>query len=296
MKVVKSLLFVVMLMISCTGKKQANNTEESKSLTFDSIVAEEIIKLFPEKSDSLPCATLNISFVFPANYGSKEELQKLQTVFNEKVLGEDYVKAASPQEVINNYITQYADFYRKDLVEMYEDELDEMLVVNPNALSYGRDLKNKITFVNENLVSFTVFNWEYTGGAHGYASQFNYSINLKTFKPITLDEIMNSDYHESLKQIVKNKLLRVMAVKTKDFRDYVISDDELKTFFFDFDKIEVNDNFILTETGIFFTYNPYDIAAYASGLFKVEIPYAEITHLLNVELFEKFFPNTKLNK
>lgn len=56
----------------------------------------------------------------------------------------------------------------------------------------------------------------------------------------------------------------------------------------------VNDNFMLTETGMTFTYNPYDIAAYASGLFEVEIPYGEIAHLLNREAFEELFPDTGL--
>jgi len=60
------------------------------------------------------------------------------------VLGEEYVDAASPHEAVQAYATQYADFYRDDLQDMYENELEEVLVDNPNALHYGRDAKNKI--------------------------------------------------------------------------------------------------------------------------------------------------------
>ncbi len=285
-----------LLITSCTGKQRGGsgdgNNKQAVELTFDSIVVEETILLFPDKSiDDAPGATLNISFTYPATFGTGEQLQKLQAVFYTMVLGEEFADAASPHEAVQAYAAQYADFYRDDLQDMYEDELDEMLVINPNALHYGRDAKNKIVFANENLVSFTCFYWEYTGGAHGYAPQFNYSVNLQTFESITLEQVMNSNYQAPLTGIIKEKLLRVMEEKVKDIFDDPIDDNQLKSFFNDYDAIEANDNFMLTETGMTFTYNPYDVAAYASGLFEVEIPYGEIAHLLNREAFEELFPD-----
>ncbi len=293
------LLALALLITSCTGKLRGGssdgNNKQAVELTFDSIVVEETILLFPDRSiDDAPGAKLIISFTYPATFGTGEQLQKLQAVFYAKVLGEEFADAASPHEAVQAYAAQYADFYRGDLEEMYEDELEEMLVINPNALNYGRDAKNKITFVNENLVSFTCFYWEYSGGAHGFAPEFHYSVNLQTLEPITLDQVMNSGYQAPLTGIIKEKLLRVMEEKTKDYRDQDVVDDELKTFFFNYDAIEANDNFMLAETGMTFTYNPYDIAAYASGLFEVEIPYGEIAHLLNREAFAELLPDTDL--
>jgi hypothetical protein len=290
------LLLIALLAVSCMGKQRGDSSDGSNSqvfeLTFDSIVVEEKIMLFPDSSiDDAPCATLNISFTYPATFGTEEQLQKLQAVFYAKVLGEEYVDAASPHEAVQEYAAQYTDFYRGDLQDMYEDEIDEMVVINPNALYYGRDAKNKIMFANENLVSFTCFYWEYTGGAHGYAPQFNHSVNIQTFESITLEQVMNSNYQAPLTGIIKEKLVRVMDEKVKDLFDDPIDDNQLKSFFNDYDAIEANDNFMLTETGLTFTYNPYDIAAYASGLFEVEIPYSEIAHLLNREAFKKLFPD-----
>ncbi len=290
------LLLLALLTISCTGKPRGGsndgNNKQAVELTFDSIVVEETILLFPDRFiDDAPGATLNISFTYPATFGTGEQLQKLQAVFCAMVLGEEYADAASPHEAVQAYSAQYADFYRDDLEDMYEDELEEVLVDNPNALHYGRDAKNKIIFANENLVSFTCLYWEYTGGAHGYAPQFNHSVNLQTLEPITLDQVMNSGYQAPLTGIIKEKLLRVMEEKVKDIFDDPIDDNQLKSFFNDYDAIEANDNFMLTETGMTFTYNPYDIAAYASGLFEVEIPYGEIAHLLNREAFEELFPD-----
>jgi hypothetical protein len=289
-------LVLALLITSCSGKQRGGsndgNNKQAVELTFDSIVVEETILLFPDRSiDDAPGATLNISFTYPATFGTGEQLQKLQAVFYAMVLGEEYVDAASPHEAVQAYATQYADFYRDDLQDMYENELEEVLVDNPNALHYGRDAKNKIVFANENLVSFTCFYWEYTGGAHGYAPEFHHSVNLQTLEPVTLDQVLNSGYQAPLTGIIKEKLLRVMEEKVKDIFDDPIDDNQLKSFFNDYDAIEANDNFMLTETGMTFTYNPYDVAAYASGLFEVEIPYGEIAHLLNREAFEELFPD-----
>jgi len=116
-------------------------------------------------------------------------------------------------------------------------------------------------------------------------------VNIQTFESITLEQVMNSNYQAPLTGIIKEKLVRVMEEKVKDLFDDPIDDNQLKSFFNDYDAIEANDNFMLTETGLTFTYNPYDIAAYASGLFEVEIPYSEIAHLLNREAFKKLFPD-----
>lgn len=290
------LLVLALLITSCSGKQRGGsndgNNKQAVELTFDSIVVEETILLFPDRSiDDAPGATLNISFTYPATFGTGEQLQKLQAVFYAMVLGEEYVDAASPHEAVQAYATQYADFYRDDLQDMYENELEEVLVDNPNALHYGRDAKNKIMFANENLLSFTCFYWEYSGGAHGYAPEFHHSVNLQTLEPVTLDQVLNSGYQAPLTGIIKEKLLRVMEEKVKDIFDDPIDDNQLKSFFNDYDAIEANDNFMLTETGMTFTYNPYDVAAYASGLFEVEIPYGEIAHLLNREAFEELFPD-----
>ncbi|MGI6572827.1 MAG: DUF3298 domain-containing protein [Fermentimonas sp.] len=289
------ILLFALLITSCTGKQRGGSgdgdNKQAVELTFDSVVVEETILLFPDRSiDDPPGATLNISFTYPTTFGAGEQLQKLQAVFYAKVLGDEFSDAASPHEAVQAYAAQYTDFYRGDLQDMYENELEEVLVNNPNALHYGRDAKNKIVFANENLVSFTCFYWEYTGGAHGYAPQFNHSVNLQTLEPVTLDQVLNSSYQAPLTGIIKEKLLRVMEEKVKDIFDAPIDDNQLKSFFNDYDAIEANDNFMLTETGMMFTYNPYDIAAYASGLFEVEIPYGEIAHLLNREAFEKLFP------
>lgn len=92
------ILFFALLITSCTGKPRGSssdgNNKQTVELTFDSIVVEETILLFPDRSiDDAPAATLNISFTYPATFGTGEQLQKLQAVFYAKVLGKEFADA-----------------------------------------------------------------------------------------------------------------------------------------------------------------------------------------------------------
>jgi len=286
-------LSLSLLAFSCTETKHSSSADE---IVYDSTIVKKIIKLDPNRQDSLPCATLDIQFTYPTAFGTKEDLQKLQSIFCEIVLGEGYAEAKSPQEAVEKYISQYTDSYRKDLEEVYGDAIDEMLESNSAGLNFAQITKNKIVFANKNLLSFTNFGWEYTGGVHGLGSQTNHSINTQTIEPITLNQIFSADYEMPLTEIIKEKLLKVAAEKAKERNGQLVSnDEELKTLF-EYDSVEVTDNFMLTESAIVFTYNPYAIASYSMGQFDVQIPYTEIAHLLYLEAFAKFFPDMDLQE
>jgi hypothetical protein len=53
--------------------------------------------------------------------------------------------------------------------------------------------------------------------------------------------------------------------------------------FFNLDEIYPNNNFYADETGITYTFNEYEIAAYVVGAVSVQIPYENIRHLLRRE-------------
>ena len=46
-------------------------------------------------------------------------------------------------------------------------------------------------------------------------------------------------------------------------------------------ELEPTDNFYLTENGISFFYNVYDIAPYAVGAIEISLPYEMLSHLLS---------------
>jgi hypothetical protein len=64
--------------------------------------------------------------------------------------------------------------------------------------------------------------------------------------------------------------------------------------FFTIDDIVPNENFWLSEKGIHYSYNQYEIAPYAMGVIDVTVPYSELTDILLPEsIVAKLFLNKK---
>ena len=269
---------------------EKTNTHETTALVFDSITVSKKIKLMPDESHNLPYATVDIHFVYPAKFGDEEELKKLQLLFYEKFFGEKYDDVVSPQDAADNYLNGYTEWSRERCAEEYLNYSRTLDVWDEEAFydyQYERIFKNSIVFLNERLLSFTIHLFSYSGGIHGVDTGKNYTIDLKNKKYVELDELFVEENFPPLTTIVKKKLLDAIRIDENE------EDEMLKEYFFDFDAIGVTTNFMLTESGIFFTYNPYEIAPYGDGeLIEVEVPYDEIKGLLKPDALAKFFPTS----
>ena len=134
---------------------------------------------------------------------------------------------------------------------------------------------NKITYNKSGLLCFTVNFENYTGGAHGSHSYFNHIINLKTGSAVTEKEVFIDNYEDDLAKILvdaiakQNQVTDVKALENMGF--------------FSVDEIFPNGNFSVDETGINYTFNEYEIAAYVVGATHVHLSYEEIRHLARKE-------------
>lgn len=279
MKTTIYLLLLTLVSVSCTGKQQ----KTADKLTFDSIAVEQKIKLLPNEPDSVPYATVYINFTYPDGFRSAEELKKLQGLFYKEAFGENYADAPAPGYVIDTYTENYTDTYRENAAEfnemLSEFEADEFPYYR---FSYFSTISNKIEYENAAFVSFSVYTEDYQGGAHGANLKYNATINLNTVAKIQESDIFIPDYKEAFAQVVRKKLLEQMQEVAGG------SDDEVKLYFFDFDNIYPNNNFLMNGTGLQYIYNIYEIAPFASGTFEISIPYSEIMHLLKPDVLTEF--------
>ena len=114
--------------------------------------------------------------------------------------------------------------------------------------------------------------WICTGGAHGAHAYNHHVIDLKTAKPIPEADIFVEGYEEKLAQILVDQIAK---------QNNVANNKELENIgFFSIDEIFPNGNFMVDLTGITYSFNEYEIAAYVVGATHVQLPYKEIRHLL----------------
>lgn len=166
-----------------------------------------------------------------------------------------------------------ASVYFAALKEIWDNIDDEYY---PSGLSSALNLRAR--HLNERLVTYQLYTFEYSGGAHG-----GYQERLVSFDFVHNREI---DFKYLFKPNSEKDVLDVLleeAQKTYRYKEW--QPDILKRVV---DKDENGNptgiyNFPcpgLSEEGVVFSFNPYSISCFAAGAFHFTIPYDRIKHCL----------------
>lgn len=265
----KAVIAVFLIGIFAAGCNPKTKQVAENNITFDSIQVDKTYHLL-ENQDNPNC-NLQMNFVYPVKYTNKEVLKKVQKQFVLAYFGETY-ETLAPADAIAKYTEDYLNAY-KDLEKDFKDELTKKEDAPVEAwYSYYEMSSDKIALNKNDILSFTVYFENYTGGAHGSHSANNHSINLNTGDPITEEEIFVENYQDELAKILTDHIARQNEVENpKDLENLG---------FFSVDEIFPNGNILIEEDGINYTFNEYEIAAYVVGTINVFLPYKDIQHLL----------------
>jgi len=126
-------------------------------------------------------------------------------------------------------------------------------------------------YFDENIFVFSRYWYNYSGGAHGnYGTQFR-NFDLKKNKFIELSDILTENGIKALPGLFE----KYYRIQNNVDPSKSLQDDGLFT-----DTIHVNDNFIITPSGLTFNFVPYEIAPYAGGELVIYISAIEISAYL----------------
>jgi hypothetical protein len=194
----------------------------------------------------------------------------VQQQFVAGVFGDEYVRF-TPKEAAEKYANDYIAAYKAEEKDFQLDQENHESNSLEAWYSHNETTNNQIVYNQHDLLSFVVFTEYFKGGAHNAHTYANRVIDLKTGRRIAENEIFVDDYQADLaKNIVDGIAL---------FHDVAVAELE-NIGFFDVDEIVPNRNFYVDETGITYTFNEYEIAAYVVGPVTVKIPYEKIWYLL----------------
>jgi hypothetical protein len=144
---------------------------------------------------------------------------------------------------------------------------------------YTRELDFDINMNNKGIISITINNYYYNGGAHG-----SYVMQSKTFDfnneiELTVDKVINNDLwniKENVHELFKQKLQKEGLMLDEIWGD--ILKEEID-----------NVNFYLKENALVFYFNAEQIAPYALGVQTIEVPYDENIFLIDISSDKKEF-------
>jgi hypothetical protein len=225
---------------------------QKKNIPFDvtTVYTSEQQLMFKEKPEA-PIAEIFLGSVWVS--GSSALAKKI----NEGIIG--FYEKKTFKEIGKYFIEAKKDFF-----SAFHSNKSEAKAEPSTMWNRAFDSKTEIQFVSSDLLSLRNFVYEYSGGAHGNYGVSFYNFSLKTQKKLSLNDVLSKPRQKELSKLLESKLRENYQLKPKAPLTEVLFED----------KINYNNNFYITEKGIGFLYNPYEISAYAMGIIDLYIPFS----------------------
>ncbi len=209
------------------------------------------------------------------------------------VYSKNIIKSESKHTDTTKAIISYPVFNNDDLNKFIERQVTDYIAKDEQTASYaylansfvkGYDefyAQNKDTFQNWFLmINITVLNQkkdyialkylhaDYSGGAHPNTNFTFINYNPKNNQPITLDSLFDQNQKQAL-----TKLGESIFRENEKISPTASLENE---YFFENGKFNLPNNFYLSNKGLVFLYNPYEIKPYVAGTTELVIPFTNL--------------------
>jgi len=207
---------------------------------------------------------ISLLLLLPEESSNPVTSDSLKLLIIEKFTGKRD-NAESPERLLE----QIRDKYFENYLVSNEPMLKEF----PDAPSLNWELLKYMHIMNNCRyhMTFSILTYAFTGGAHGLETEEFYNLDLRSGRSILLEDLLKPGYDELLSQLITRKLHGLYNIPGKQ----KLTDAGYFT-----DTIKPTPNFYLTENGIGFYYNHYDIAPYSFGPSDVFLTFDELRELI----------------
>lgn len=255
--------FIITCVYSCRPKADATAEND---IQFDTIHATRNYHI--NNDSTLPSCNLKLTFVYPVSSGNESILDSLQRMFVSCFFDEQYT-GMMPDEAVKNYEDNYVESYKEDY-RIYS--MNDGNYNNEGYSSYYEIDNSEIKFNKGGILSFQVTKINYKGGAGTYDFLKNYSIDIKSLKLISEEDLFTEGYEKALGKVFRDYLLKIKKVKS-------LTDLE-NLGYFGLDEMIPNGNFILDDKGITYIFNKGEYSNYKTDAINIFISYNELVPLL----------------
>lgn len=164
-------------------------------------------------------------------------------------------------EKINSYFEEDAVCLKEDLLNMAKVDFENAKKDNIDIPKYELLTSYEINTMNNELISATTLNYQYTGGAHGLSVKVPYNFDLTTGKKIYLDDLFKKD--GDYRKIINEEIQRQIKEDPDKFYP-----DEVEVF----SGIKEDQAFYIKDGKLVIYFGQYEIGPYSSGIVEFEIP------------------------
>jgi len=176
---------------------------------------------------------------------------------------------------LNIYIQEAKDNFEKETLKSYDITIDDLDVLLESP-DYETSTELKLFDYNTPILSLENHLYTYLGGAHGNYGIKYINYNVESKKELSLNDLV--DFNNS-------KFLNIAEIEYRKSENILPSESLINYGWFE-NKFQLANNFAITQDGILFSYDPYEIKAYSAGMTTFLLRYDKIINYLR--------PNTPL--
>ena len=219
---------------------------------------------------------VNFQIEYPTG-GCNKILRNAIREFISEYFGGTYEGSLNDGQELVNF---YGQKNKARLKEMREDDSVDMDEDYING--YWRNVEVNKIFETDKLITFGWMEDIYYNGAHGNPAYYGITFRKSDGRRFS-KEMMTNIYSEEWYSIVKEGLRNYfsndgnVAIETdEDLKEYILTDDNVNNL-----PLPQNPPYV-TEDGVKFTYQPYEISFYAAGMPEFTVSKADMRPFLNV--------------
>lgn len=212
--------------------------------------------------------SLSVSIDYPADYPDPVILKKARTIMLKDYFPEADSVYDSPEAVLNAYITDYKQFFfESESVYADMEDVEGMFTSDP----WYNNQKTTIRYNDDALFSYTVSTDRFLGGAHGEKKYINTVIDLRSGEKITEDDLFTDKAKAFIVTMIVDKIMNEHNLNSVEALEEI--------GYLDVNELSLT-NFYLTDKGLTYTFNEYEIAGYAVGTTEVFLDFNSLSNYL----------------
>lgn len=166
------------------------------------------------------------------------------------------------QLLIGKEFKSIADFKAVNFKADAESGINQELICDP-------------AMVDATIVAFNFISSAYYFGAAHPGTYINYeNFDLSTGNVLALENLLKPNFRKELNSIAERKFILEFGKDGWDFEP---------------GKFNITDNFLISPSGLIFTYNQYEIGPYSAGSPTFSIAYKDIAHLFSENSLLKLY-------
>lgn len=258
---------------SCVSGTSSQGNNES--VTFDVIKVDTVCPLF--KNIDKPACHLSLEMEAPSPSVGQVISKPLQDAIISLSMNEDLQRRSESDmnKMTGLFVHDYLINYLSEGKSALED-YDEDLRSAEEWMSYEERVSGKVLYNANNLISYQVNIYSYTGGAHGNTALRNlvfdcgqcYQLHMgDVFIYSSTSDIADMMCQELIKQF-DGKSIETLCNEGVLFQPFNLTPSE---------------NFYVDDKGITWTYDPYEIAPYATGIITITLSWEQLYPYIDSE-------------